>query len=227
MTSAATDVHDGPARPSPAESSRWLLAGRAATLAAIVVLVLLQEINHDWFPPDISVSQYGVGPRGWVFSCWAALLALSMLALTLGGPAVDGRTMRTVHGWVAAGIVGLLVMGIVRTDTGGAQHSWHAKVHMAGSILALLALPVGIVLALGWARRSWRLAALTLTAISAAALVLVVGSAFGLATLGMDAPHSWAFWQSVAVTVDMALVSVFALAGFAGRDAPSVRVTPP
>jgi hypothetical protein len=190
------------------------VVGRLATFAAIAASLLLQWINHDWFPPEISVSQYGVGPRGWVFSCWAALLAVSMLALTAGGPDLGART-RFVYYWVIAGSAGLVLMGAVRTDAGGAQHSWHAKLHMAGSILALVALPVAIVLALGAAARPWRRAAVALTVLSAGSLLLILASALGVSTLGMDAQHSWAFWQSVAVTIDLVLVGVFALAGMA------------
>src|SRR4051812_3259594 len=72
----------------------WLTVGRVATAAAIVFCLLLQWINHDWFPPEVSVSQYGIGPRGWVFSTWAALLALSVLALTRGGPDLGRRRTR-------------------------------------------------------------------------------------------------------------------------------------
>ena len=223
MTSAGTGVQSGPAPLHRPGSSPWLGIGRSATLAAIVFCVLLQWINHDWFPPQISVSQYGVGPRGWVFTCWAALLALSVLALGRGGPPGRGRapaprSSRLARWCLRIGSAGLLVMGIVRTDAGGAQHSWHAKVHMAGSVVALLALPLGIMLALAWAARPWRRAALALTVISVAALLLVLASALGRATPGMDAEQSWAFWQSVAVTVDMMLVSVFALAGLDRRD---------
>jgi hypothetical protein len=182
-------------------------------VAAVLSCLLLQWINHDWFPPEVSVSQYGVGPRGWVFTCWSALLALSVLALAAGGSELGVRPTRSVYCWLVVGSAGLLVMGIIRTDAGGAQQSWHAQAHTVGSSLALITLPVGILLAMRWASRPWRRAALALTAISAAALVLVLASALGAANLGMDAEHSWAFWQAVAVTADMLLVGTFALAG--------------
>lgn len=215
MTPACTDVPGAPPIRSRARS--WLGLGRFATLAAIVSCLLLQWINHDWFPPEISVSQYGVGPRGWVFTCWSALLALSVLALAAGGAELGAPPTRAVYGWLLAGSAGLLVMGIVRTDAGGAQQSWHARAHMIGSILALVTLPVGILLAMRWATRPFRRAALALAAITAVALLLVLASALGATSLGMDAQHSWAFWQAVAVTVDMLLVGTFALAGGAAR----------
>jgi len=219
VTFARTDTSDAP--PTRSRARWWLGLGRIATLAAIVSCLLLQWINHDWFPPEISVSQYGLGPRGWVFSCWCALLALSVLALAAGGSQWGAPPARSVYGCLLAGSVGLLVMGVIRTDAGGAQQSWHARAHMIGSILALVTLPVGILLAMRWATRPLRRAALALATISAGALLLVLASAMGAATPGMDAEQSWAFWQAVAVTVDMLLVGSFALAGGAARGAGS------
>lgn len=226
MTSAPIDVADMPRRPTASAPSRWLVAGRVATVAAIMFCLLLQWINRDWFPPEISVSQYGIGPQGWIFTCWAALLVLAVLSLTRGGPQLGVRRARSTYWWLASGSAGLLVMGIVRTDAGGAQQSWHARTHMIGAIVALLALPVGILLAMSWTRRAWRRAALAVTAISAAALLLVLVSAFGVPTMGMDAAHSWAFWQAVAVTADMILVGLFALAGMAGPGGGRTRAAP-
>lgn len=230
MTSVPTEVSDGPRRQSRSEASRLLMVGRLATAAALLACVLLQWIDGDWFPPEVSVSQYGVGRFGWILTCWTTLLAVSVVALTLAGRAAGARQPGSIFYWLAAGSTGLLVMGIVRTDAGGAQHSWHAKVHMIASIVALLAMPVVIVLALHGARRPWRRMVLALTAISAIALVLVLSSAVGVRTLGLDAQHSWAFWQAVAVTVDMILVAVLAMAGAGfgggGREVESTRGAP-
>ena len=135
VTSAPADVSHGLRRPNRTADARWLLAGRLATLAAIGGGVLLQWVNADWFPPEISVSQYGIGSRGWIFTCWTALLALSMLGLIRGGPAVGARRDRLVRFALVVGCLGLLVMGIVRTDAGGAQHSWHARTHQVAVFL--------------------------------------------------------------------------------------------
>ena len=224
MTSAPADVSHALRRSDRPAASWWLLIGRLATIAAVGGSLLLQWLNADWFPPEISVSQYGIGPRGWIFTCWSALLALSMLGLTRGGPASGAGRRRVVNFSLVIGCLGLLVMGIVRTDAGGAQHSWHARTHQVASILALLALPVCIVLAMGWAGRPWRRAALALAGLSAVSLLLVLASALGMPTPGMDAAQSWAFWQSVAVTVDLLLVGVFAIAG-TGRLRPAATVT--
>ena len=46
-------------------------------------------------------------------------------------------------------------------------------------------------------------------------------SALGVATPGLDPQHSWALWQSVAATLDMALLAAFALATFFLRRRPA------
>ena len=49
-----------------------LVIGRIGAGLSLVLCVLVQWINHDFFPPDVSISQYGIGPRGWVFTLWSA-----------------------------------------------------------------------------------------------------------------------------------------------------------
>ncbi len=208
-------------RTSPVPVSPWLVVGRVSAALSFPICVLLQALHHDFFPPEISVSQYGTGPTGWVFTLWTVTLSLAVLALVIGGPELYSARAHGAHLWLAIGSSGLLVMGVVRTDVGGAQHSWHAKVHTAASIVGLLAIPIGMALALSWARTWWRRAAWSLVVLSDAALLLVLVSAFGVATPGLDAPHSWALWQAVAVTVDMVFVGVFALAGFSGQRRPT------
>ncbi|SDP39987.1 Protein of unknown function [Nakamurella panacisegetis] len=206
-------------------SENLLIVGRVAAVASLVLCLLIQYLNHDFFPPDVSVSQYGVGPRGWVFTTWTAVVALAALTLRAGGSMNEHH----VGYWLGAGSFGLVLMGIVRTDAGGLQQSFHAKVHMGASILALVALPIGMALAMdhacAWLRRS----AWIFVVLGAVALVMVLVSAAGVATPGLDAPHSWAMWQAVAVTLDMLLLAAFAWASLPGnhdevrRDASVAR----
>lgn len=204
-------------RSRPAGRPELLVIGRVAAALSLVLCVLVQWINHDFFPPDVSVSQYGVGPRGWVFTAWTAMVALAVLALQAGG---------TVHqhyiaNWLAAGGLGLLVMGIVRTDANGLQQSLHARVHMISSIVALVALPIGMALAMSHANPRWRRGSWVIVGLSSLSLVLVLISAAGVATPGLDAQHSWSLWQSVAVTLDMLLLAGFALTSLPVRHDPA------
>lgn len=189
------------------------MVGRVATCASVVLCLLVQYVNHDFFPPDISVSQYGVGPNGWVFTTWAAVVALATLTLVAGGTVHE----HYVGSWLAAGGAGLIVMGVVRTDAGGLQQSFHAKVHMSASIVALVALPIGMALATDHGRAWMRRLAWWFVLISAISLVMVLLSAAGVATPGLDSTHSWALWQAVAVTSDMLLLATFALSSLPGH----------
>ena len=97
-------------------------------------------------PPEISLSQYGVGPDGWLFSLWVVVIAavpvLCYRYRPVPGPA---------RWFLAVGVVGNLVMAIVRTDEGGLQLSTQSKIHTGGAVLAMVGLPLGMVLALWYA----------------------------------------------------------------------------
>ena len=222
MTSSAARLADRSGQTGVVDPTvGWRTTGRVSALAALVLCVLIQALNHDYFPPDISVSQYGVGRNGWVFTAWAAITSLAILSLYRAGP----ERSRVFGCVLVVGSIGLLVMGVVRTDAGGLQQSWHAKVHMVGSVVGLVALPIGMAMALRWARPWWQRVAWALVVVSSLALVLVLISAAGVATPGLDAPHSWALWQSVAVTVDMLLLTTFALASYSAAATPPPTTT--
>lgn len=205
----------GPINPArPAGRPELLLVGRIAAAASLVLCVLVQWVNHDFLPPDISISQYGLGPHGWVFTVWVAMVALAVLTLQAGGTVRHHR----VGNWLAAGSVGLLVMGVVRTDGDGLQQSLHARVHMIGSIVALIALPLGMALVMSHASPRWRTGSWILVGLSSLCLILVLISAAGVATPGLDAQRSWSLWQSVAVTSDMVLLAGFGVSSFQSRQ---------
>jgi hypothetical protein len=182
----------------------WWVAGTWVAAAAWALSVIVQAVAHDPLPPRISVSQYGVGPHGWLFSMWLAAIAAAPWCLYLFRPA-RGFGARW---WLAIGVVGCAVMAIVRTDAGGLQRSAQAKVHMAGSVLALAGLPIGILLTLLAAAAVWRRLASTLVGLSAAALVLLLIAAAGWDTTGAGPATSWAFWQAIALIADMLLLVV-------------------
>ncbi len=194
-----------------------LILGRTAAGLTLALFVAIQALDHDFLPPRVSVSQYGIGPLGWLFTCWSALVASAGFALQASGP-----TPRRGGRWIAVGGSAMLVMGAVRTDAGGLQHSLHAKVHMAASIVALVALPIGLALAMSHAAAWWRRTAGLLVLGTFGSLIMVLVSAAGVATFRMDGAQSWALWQSVAVTLDLALVAVCALSTFSGRPAALV-----
>ncbi len=194
------------------------IATRAALryrTAATILLALswasgtaVQFADHDFLPPAISLSQYGVGPFGWLFTVYALGVAAAAVCCYLSQRMRGG----IVKAGYFLGAAGITVMGLVRTDTGGAQASWHAKVHLVGAVVALVALP----LAVWWnsrlfGRAVW-VANSALTLVGAVSLVLLLLAAAGMDTAGMGAPASWAFWQAVAVLADQLLITVFLVA---------------
>lgn len=175
-----------------------------------VLAVVTWWFSGDAFPPTISLSQYGIGPWGWLFTCWALTFAIAVMLLYRVFPAPARLTT-----WFAmTGAAGAVVMGAVRTDRGGAQHSFHAKVHMTGSILALVGLPIATWLTLRVLGPWWRRWSGALVLISAVSLVLLVAAAFGWDSLGLGQARTWAFWQLIAVLADQALLAGLAVAAW-------------
>lgn len=197
-----------------------LIAGRACAVAGWVFWVAMQVLAGDPFPPEISVSQYGLGPTGWVFTVWAITLAAAPLLLLPSLVPAGAPARRAAAGLLWVGFAGAVVMALVRTDDGGGAMSGHARVHMAGAVVALVFLPAGILVALrraaAWARRS----AVVLGGAAAVTGFLVVVSATGVDTVGWGAPRSWALWQGTLIVLEMLLVGVAALAAGRTRIGP-------
>jgi hypothetical protein len=185
----------------------WKVAGRACAVTAWALWVVVQVVADDPFPPKISVSQYGVGPHGWLFSVWVVVLASAPLLLLRYRP-VPGPAR-----WLlAVGYAGSLLMAFVRTDEGGPQMSAQAKVHMAGAIPAMVALPLGIVTVMWFAAPAWRFVSWVLAALATVSGIAILLAAVGVDDTGMGPASSWAFWQGVSIVIDMILVSVYAIA---------------
>ncbi len=181
--------------------AEWL--GPALVAGAWIGLLAVQIASGDYLPPTVSVSQYGVGPYGWIFTGWMLCVAGSAAVVYFN----SGVQWWPAAVLIGAGVLGTVVIAVIRTDAGGLQHSWHAKVHMVGAIMTLSALPIGLTLtALRLDRRLFRLALAT-AAVAAVALILLLTAAFGIDTLGSGAPAAWAFWQSVATVAEIMLVT--------------------
>lgn len=201
----------------------WRIAGRWCAVAGWVLWAAVQVVANDPFPPEISLSQYGLGGSGWLFSVWVVVLASSPLLLLRYRP-VPGPA-----GWfLLIGYCGTVLMAVVRTDEGVQQMSAHAMVHMVGAVIGLVFLPLGIVFVLRYAARPW-------PAVSAATLgtgvivgMLILMSAAGVDTAGLGPSRSWALWQGTLVVIEMLLVGLYAVVVVtidprsrrAGRSAP-------
>lgn len=180
------------------------------TLAAVVLCVAVQAVAGVWFPPPISLSQYGIGPQGWIFSLWVLTLAAAPI---ISQSLVPQRT-RWGARFLLVGAVGTAVMAVVRTDVGGEQGSVNAKIHMVGSILALFFIPLGVAVVLWACGRVWRWVGLIMLTAIAASLVLLLLAAAGLDTTGRGPQLSWVWWQTVAAVLDHLIVLVLGLAAW-------------
>ncbi len=169
---------------------RWRVGALLVGLSLATGLAM-QAAADQWFPPPISVSQYGLGPWGWLFSSCVVTMAAAPLLL------VPHRSrIATAALWV--GLAGALVMALVRTDPSGNQTSPNSRVHTVGAVLFLLFLPVGTALLL-WARRgAVRVLATVQLVLVDVSAVLLLAAAVGYDTAGLGATRSWAFWQAVA-----------------------------
>ena len=185
----------------------WQRTGEWFALSGLVLVLLMQAIAGQWFPPPVSVSQYGVGPYGWVFSLAVLSLALAPTLLVRALP--DPSRLSRALLWT--GLAGCVVMAVIRTDPDGAQQSWNARVHMVGSIVTLTFLPLGMVAALWRLGGRWRWWAVGQTAVFAATMTLLVLAAYGHDTAGLGSHRSWALWQAVGLTVCIVLIATLTL----------------
>jgi len=184
----------------------WRIAGRCCAVIGWVLWMVVQVVNDDPFPPEISLSQYGLGNAGWLFSVWVVVLAAAPLLLLRYRP-VPGPA----HALVRIGFLGTVVMAMVRTDEGAPQMTAHAKVHMAAAVVALVFLPMGILAALRYARRRWFRLGMAIVGVGVLVGVLLLLAAAGLDTAGLGPARSWALWQGTLIVIEMLLVTVYAL----------------
>ena len=195
----------------------YLRAGRWCAAAGWVLWIVVQVVADDPFPPEISLSQYGLGPHGWIFSLWVILLATSPLLLFRARP-VPGPAK-----WLlAAGYLGVWTMALVRTDEGIQAMSPHAKVHMYGAVLAMVFLPLGILSVLRYSTRLRAAGRRPRHRGRGASASLVLVSAVGVDTAGLGAAKSWALWQGTMLIIEMALVTLYAVV-VPGIDPGSLR----
>lgn len=179
-----------------------------ATVIALgwLLFVLIQWVSGDWLPPEISFSQYGLGPHGWLFSLY--LLAFSIGPLFIDRARPSGRLTTVL---LLIGLAGCLVMAVVSTDPGGLQHSTRAKVHMVGSIFGLSLVPIGCCRSLLRGRRAPRWVPWGLTIFSAICLILLLISAAGVNTLGVSAASSWVYCQTGAAVAELVLLAALVI----------------
>jgi len=183
---------------------------------AISVLVM-QAVSQDWFPPEVSISQYGVGDYGWMLTVTLLFLAVASALLLWGADRqASTRQWSVVLPW-GIWIIALTVMAFVPTNEWPEPLSLSGQIHQGAAIFGLFFAPMGAVFMVGVGRRDAQgsLAARARAAVIACAclswlfLGLLLLTNIDIDITGMGYKDAWSLHQTVAVVLD--IVMVFAL----------------
>lgn len=186
-------------------------------VAGFSSMVAMQAVSGDWFPPEVSISQYGVGGYGWMLTMTLLLMAGASALLLWGAyRQAAANTWPVVLAW-SVWIVALVVMAFVATNEYPAPLSFTGQVHQAAAVCGLFAAPIGATLMVGFGQRgrTGRAAARARTIVIASAglswffLALLVLTNVDIDLTGLGNRRAWSLHQTLAVLLD--IVMVFAL----------------
>lgn len=186
-------------------------------ICGAISVLAMQAVSGDWFPPDVSISQYGVGQHGWMLTM--ALLFLAGASATLLWAAdrqAATRQWSFILPWMVW-IVALTVMAFVATNEWPAPLTLTGKIHQAAAVCGLFFAPIGAVLMVGLDRRDVpntiaaraRATALACAGLSWLFLSLLLLTNIDIDITGLGYRRAWSLHQTVAVVLD--IVMVFAL----------------
>jgi hypothetical protein len=133
---------DPTAERRPAWSRRLAEVATGCFAYFIVVLVLLHGLRPDYTPVDHMISDYAVGPQGWMMVTAFVAVAVGCLTLGLGmasaGPrSLPGRAAVLLL-WVAT--IGLLVTAMFPTDLETAATTATGNIHTASFLVNVCSL---------------------------------------------------------------------------------------
>lgn len=160
---------------------------------ALAALALLHVLRPDYAPATNFVSNYAVGPHGWIMTTFFVAFSLGLLALAAELYSSGVRVAHIAPGIVALTVtaVGLIVAAIYPTDLPGAPFTRSGDIHELSfrvNVAALLVGVLAITAALGadpeWRRHrlaSWALAGLVVAALVIQFATLRKGLPYGLA----------------------------------------------
>jgi hypothetical membrane protein len=124
------------------------IAARITTIALLLIsvgcLLLLHVLRSDLDPIEARLSEYAIGPYGWLMTTafFAMGLALIALSLLIGASGNSASIQRLVAPLVALAGVGLILSGIFETATGSPVIEIIHSRASATSVLALTAAAV-------------------------------------------------------------------------------------
>jgi hypothetical membrane protein len=165
----------------------------AAFCSAVVGLFIVHLLRPDYEVRSHMISDYAVGPHGWVMVAVFLAMSVGYFALALGFLQLGPRSWLARLGSVLLGIVsvGLVVSALFPTDLPGAKltrtgglHEISFLVNVGSSVVAVLLLGASFGRDLKW--RSFRAPALALAGVILLALVIQ------FRTLHRGAPYGYA-----------------------------------
>ncbi len=178
-------------------TNRWVrgcaIAACALFTYAIVALAALHVLRPDLDPASNFVSNYAVGPYGWVMSTFFIAFSLGICSLVagLGARRRGGALGRVGFAALLVAAAGLIVAAIYPTDLPGGPytrsgdiHELSFKVNVAGILLGVLCLSAALGADPAWRghrRTLWALAALVAMALVIQFATLRKGLPYGIA----------------------------------------------
>lgn len=160
---------------------------------AALALLLLHVLRPDYSPVHHMISDYAVGPFGWVmqtaFVGMSAGCALLVLGLARDGPAAIAARMAIAL--LAVASIGLLVSAMFPTDLPGGPSTQSGRIHTLSFLVNISSIVLAAVLLTasfgahpGWRSyrgTSWGLVCLIALAFALQFLTLRKGAPYGLA----------------------------------------------
>lgn len=183
-------------KPIPEDANGWM---RACALTAIVLftyaagaLAVLHVLRPDLAPSTNFVSNYAVGPYGWVMTTFFVAFSFGLLALVTGLQAGGLRSglVRLGQAALVVTAAGLIVTAIFPTDLPGAPatrsgdiHELSFRVNVLGILVGVLGISAGLAAQRTWSagRALWPLAASVVVALVVQFATLRKGLPYGFA----------------------------------------------
>lgn len=197
-------------------AARVLDAALLVMIAGTLSIVALQMVSRDWFPPEVSISQYGVGEYGWLLTatllCFAGASALLLWGAQRQAPRLGWTVIAPWTVWIAA----LVVMAFIPTNEWPGPLTLTGQIHQAAAICGLFFAPIGAVLMVRPAihsetrtGRRARAVVVSSALLSWFFLGLLLLTNIDIDITGLGYRRAWSLHQTIAVLLD--IVMVFAL----------------
>lgn len=156
-------------------SSRWSARAQFLFLYGLVALAALHVLRPDYEPATNFISNYAVGPYGWVMTSFFVTFSLGLMAWVAAVLHSGPRTGLKTTGLAAISVtaIGLLVTAAYPTDLPGAPytrsgdiHELSFRVNVVGLLVGVVSLSVALGLEPAWrpARRAMALLASSVVA---------------------------------------------------------------